>query len=146
MSGKTQINRAGKNFGAIGVGDGPAGEKLYAEEMATAPVDCSSSDVHEPAANTAAVVTYAAAASTKHVIFGVAWSYDADPTGGSLTITDAGSDVFKVDITSKGPGVFKFPRPKRSAAANTAMVVTLAAGGADVSGVVSVLNHWTEPA
>lgn len=106
---------------------------------------CSSDDVNAPAANTAAVVTYAAVADHKHVIGGIAWSYTADPTNGNLKIEDvSGTTVFSMDITSKGAGVIIFPRPKRSKAVSTAMIVTLAAGGASCTGKVSVLNHWVE--
>lgn len=110
------------------------------------PVPCSSSDVNAPAANTAAVVTYSASASAKHVINGIAWSYSANPTGGNLKVEDvSGTTVFSMDITTGGAGVVYFDPPKRGAAVNTAMIITLAAGGASVSGKVSVLAHWTVP-
>lgn len=102
-------------------------------------------DVHAPAVNTAAVVTYAASAGQAHVIGGIAWSYNAAPTGGNLKVEDvSGTTVFSIDITSAGPGFIPFARPKRSAAQNTALIVTLAAAGAAVTGKVSVLSHWTE--
>jgi hypothetical protein len=99
---------------------------------------------HEPAANTAAVVTKAAAgAGISNVLALVAWSYDADPTAGSLTIEDgSGTTVFKVDITTGGPGFFAFSPPLKGTA-NTALIATLAAGGGSVSGIVS-LHTWTE--
>ncbi|MGV3720084.1 MAG: hypothetical protein ACO1SX_04160 [Actinomycetota bacterium] len=114
--------------------DAPAGSVL-----------ASTGDVHAPSANTAAVVTYAAAgAGVANVISGVAWSYDGDPTGGSLMIENgAGSTVFHVAVTSKGPGFFVFPQPKKGSA-NTAMIITLAAGGSGVTGKVNALNRWTE--
>jgi hypothetical protein len=106
--------------------------------------NASTGDIHAPEANTAAVVTYNAVAGRQHVISGVAWSYDTDPTGGNLQVEDgAGSTVFSVDITSKGPGFIPFPDGKRGSV-NTAMVVTLAAGGAGVTGKVSVLGHGLE--
>jgi hypothetical protein len=105
----------------------------------------STGDVHAPSSNAAAVVTYAAAgAGVAHAISGMAWSYDLDPTGGSLKIEDgAGSTVFHVAVTSKGPGFFVFPQPKKGSA-NTALIITLAAGGSGVTGKVNALNHWTE--
>ena len=105
-------------------------------------IGVSTGDVHEPAANTAAVVTYAADASRGHVITGIAWSYSAAPTGGSLKVENgAGSTVFSVSVTAAGPGEYIFPVPKLGSV-NTAMIITLAAGGASVTGKVSVLNHW----
>ena len=108
-------------------------------------VDCAAADVHGPAVNTAAVVTYVASPGVQHVISGVAWSYNGGiPVGGSLVITDAGATVFTVDISEEGPGFFTFPRPKQNAIVNTAMVITLAAGGAGITGKVNILSHWTE--
>ena len=105
------------------------------------PVLVAAADSHAPADNTAAIVTYTGIASTSHVISGIAWSYDADPTGGSLIITDNGAVVFTVFITKGGPGVFVFPIPKKADVAH-ALVITLAAGGGTVQGTVSILNHW----
>ena len=111
-----------------------------------ASVPCAAADIHAPAVNTAAVVTYAAVAGKKHVISGIAWSYaGADPVGGNLKVEDvSGTTVFTMDITSEGAGFMVFPQPKASAAVNTAMIITLAAGGASVSGKVSIVNHFVE--
>jgi len=107
-------------------------------------VSASTGNTHAPASNTAAVVTKAAAgAGVCNVIDGIAWSYDAAPTNGGLTITDGGSTVFQVAVTAAGPGFFLFPRPLKSAA-NSAMVVTLAAGGSGVTGKINVLGARTE--
>lgn len=93
---------------------------------------------HEPASNTAAVVTLAAGGSgVSHVLYGVAWSYDGDPTGGALTITVDAATWFKVDIVKAGPGQFSWTPPYK-ATANKQVVVTLAAGGSGVSGIVNV--------
>lgn len=103
-------------------------------------------DIHVPAANVAAVVTYPAAAGLSHAITGMAWSYFGGvPVAGRLTVTDAGVTVFDVDIADEGVGFVVFPVPKVSALPNTAMVVTLAAAGvAGVTGKLSILGHWTE--
>lgn len=96
---------------------------------------------HAPAGNTAAIVTIAAAGSgVSNVVNGIAWSYDADPTGGNLKIEDGASTVFTLDITNKGPGFIPF---FRKGSTNTALVVTLAAGGVGVTGKVNVLDSWT---
>lgn len=108
------------------------------------PALMAAADVHAPAANTAAVVTYAAAgAGISHVIAGVAWSYNAAPTGGNLKIEDvSGTTILTLDITAAGPGFIPFPVPLKGDA-NAALIVTLAAGGASATGKVSVLGHWT---
>jgi hypothetical protein len=99
-------------------------------------------DTDAPAANTAAVITLAAQAGLSNVIGEVYWSYDDTPTGGELTIEDgAGTTVFQQHITNGGPGFFQFLYPKRGTA-NTAMIVTLAAGGAGISGTLNI-TAWT---
>lgn len=101
---------------------------------ATAPA--SAAHVNAPAANTAAVITLAATVDKKHYLPRVVWSYDAVPTGGRLTITDDGNTVFDISITADGPGVIDLGI--ESAAVNKALVITLAAGGAGVTGKVNI--------
>ena len=103
----------------------------------------STANTHSPAANTAAVITKNAVAGQSHHITGVAWSYDDDPTGGNLNITDGGASVFQIDITKGGPGFIPFDAPVEFAT-NSQVIVTLAAGGAGVSGIVNLLGFWTE--
>ena len=110
-----------------------------------AAVACAAADIHAPAANTAAVVTYALIAALRHVITGFVWSYVGGiPVGGNVIITDGGATVFSMDIDESGPGIIVFPKPKRSTAVGTAMIITLAAGGAGITGKLSILNHYTE--
>lgn len=102
-------------------------------------------NIHLPTTNTAAVVTKTAVSGQYHVIRGVAFSYSATPTGGNLKIEDvSGTTVFSVDIADATPRVITFPVPIRSAAVNTAMIVTLAAGGGGISGKVNVLGYSVE--
>ncbi len=118
--------------------------KIHTSQPYEALVEAAAGDVHEPAANTAAVVTYAAVAGKRHAITGVYWSYDGAPTGGNLIIEDgSGTTVFSIDITAAGPGYIIFPLAK-AGSINTALIVTLAAAGASVTGKVSVMNHWIE--
>src|SRR5574343_1981113 len=92
---------------------------------------------HAPAAATAAVLTFAATAGKRWVLNGVEWSYDADPTGGSLKVENgAGTTVFQVAITKGGPGYIKF-EPPIVGSNNTAVVVTLASGAGAVVGKVN---------
>lgn len=102
---------------------------------------------HEPSANTAAVCSLSAsdtAADECWVLKSVVFSYDLNPTGGSLTITD-GSNVEKIDIATAGYGEWVFDPPKKFAA-DTAVTITLAAGGAGVSGICNARNSWIEKA
>ena len=96
-------------------------------------------DNSAPADNTAAVVTYNASSGKKHYLYGIFWSYDADPTGGSIKVEDVSGTVVlgPLPITSAGPGFLQFDPPIVSSLANKAMIITLAAGGGTVQGVLS---------
>jgi len=98
-------------------------------------------NIDRPAANTAAVVTYAAVADATHVIGTVAWSYSGAPTNGSIQITDGGAVVLDLDIIAGGPGSLNI---KMRFGVNSAVVVTLAAGGIGVSGKLCILGRWTD--
>jgi hypothetical protein len=103
----------------------------------TQAVQRTTSDVHAPSSNTAAVLTYSAVSDRRHVLDSVQWSYSGSPTSGNLKVEDgAGTTVYSVDVTAAGPGFFNF-EPALAGRANTAMIVTLAAGGSGVSGKVN---------
>lgn len=107
-------------------------------------VDVSTTDVSVPPANVAAIVAYPAAGEgVRNILGGVGWSYDDNPTGGNIQIQSANDVIFNLDITNAGPGFFLFIPPKRGGL-NSTMTITLAAGGAGISGKLSVLSHWTE--
>jgi hypothetical protein len=90
-----------------------------------------------PASNTAAVATLAADADNAHHVSTVRWSYSGDPTGGSLTVAwndgSARQEVYA--ITKGGPGFMAFYPPMRFPI-NSAVTITLAAGGAGITGTV----------
>lgn len=98
-------------------------------------------------ANSAATVTLAAAgAGVRNVVDGISWSYSgaslpSAAAPGTISISDGATVVFTANITAPGAGFF---RVKRKGSANTAMTITLAAGGADVIGKVNADNAWTE--
>ena len=118
--------------------------KIHTSQPYEAIVAAAAADVHEPASNTAAIVTYAAVAGKRHVITGVYWSYDITPTAATLTIEDgSGTTIFVISISNPGPGYILFPMAK-AGSINTAMIITLTAGGASVTGKLSVMNHWVE--
>jgi hypothetical protein len=108
------------------------------------PVLVSTADFDTSDANLPAVVTYDAVAGKSHIITGIAFGYDGEPTGGLLTVENgSGQIVFRIPVTTKGTGFIPFPKSKQGGV-NTALIITLAAGGSGVKGYVSVLNHWTE--
>jgi hypothetical protein len=96
-------------------------------------------NLHAPASNTAAIVTYSAIAGKQHAIERVIVSYvGGTVAGGNLKIEDgSGTTVFSADI--KNEGVYDLPT-KLKGTTNTALIVTLAAGGVGVSGKVNVVG------
>lgn len=92
------------------------------------------------AADTDAVQTIAAAPGKKHLIHAIQWSYSGDPTTGRLTVSIASVDKFDVDITMDGPSGFGI---ELVGGVNEAIVITLAAGGADIVGKLNV-QYTTE--
>lgn len=99
-------------------------------------------NVHAPNADTAAIITLAAATGTRHVVHKIFGSYSAAPTGGSLTIasTVGGNAVsMVVAITAAGPFDFDFPVPIQGDE-NTAITLTLAAPGGTVVGKINAIT------
>ena len=98
---------------------------------------------HAPAVNTAAIITLAAASGVRHVVDKVFGGYDATPAGGSLTIavTQNGSAVSMVMPITAGGGLFIPFDPPLQGDDNTAITITLAAGGATVTGKVNALTR-----
>lgn len=105
-------------------------------------VETADPDSYDTNTNDAAVVTYAAVSGSKNSIEGVSWSYSGGTPTGSLTIEDgSGNVIFSEDITVAGPGFFNFST--LTGTVNTAMIITLAAGGSGVVGKLNVLGHKT---
>lgn len=100
---------------------------------------------HAPASNTEAVITIAAMVGQRIKIASLVFSYDADPTGGILTIESPSGTVKHTEyVTNKGVGPVLFgggdagcwEAPER----NTAVVIRLTAGGAGILGAVNCLQ------
>jgi hypothetical protein len=108
----------------------------------TLPVEAKATDTDTEAGNTAVVLTYAANAE-RHVIGALHISYSNTPTGGAITIENgAGVIVFDADITVGGLTVIPF-NPPLAGSPNTAMIITLAAGGGTVVGTLNA-RHWLQ--
>lgn len=105
--------------------------------------DVTSTDLHAPAANTIASISLVGAAGVRHCITGLAWSYSGAPTNGNLKIEAGATTYFSIDIVAAGPGIITFPVAKKFAD-NTSVVISLAAGGAGITGKVNILNRWYE--
>lgn len=112
-----------------GLTDG-SGRLLATEE----PSDASSATA---AANTAVTTTYAAAAGQRHRLTFLSFSYSAAPAGARITIQDGASTILDLDYATTAVANVPLPPGGLEGSVNTAMTVTLAAGGA---GVVGKLN------
>lgn len=100
-------------------------------------------DLHAPAVGLSAEVAYEAVSNKKHAIFKIAFSYDASPTGGLLTISRGTDVVFRVSVPAAGLYSLDFS-PAISSDVNEGLSVVLSSGGEAVTGAVSVI-HKTIP-
>ena len=91
-------------------------------------------------ANSAITIAHSAVSRRCHVISGVIWSYDGDPTGGGVEIDDgANNTVLAWDITAGGPGAMYFNPPLKFTE-NTYFSVHLNAGGGAVVGKLGIIG------
>lgn len=109
--------------------------------MIGAAIEASTDLTHAPVANTAAIVTLTADTTRGYILSQVNYSYSGAPTGGNLKIESPASTIFvQIDVTAAGPGVLNLV-PPQIFPKNTNVVITLAAGGAGVSGKANV-SAW----
>lgn len=96
-------------------------------------------DTATAAANTAVVITYAAQTYVRHAITQIKGSYNATATAPTIKVEDgAGNTVFQQDLAvAAGPFALDFT-PALAGSINTALIVTLGAGGAAVVGKLNV--------
>lgn len=91
------------------------------------------------ATNASAVVTLAADTNAPIEISQIHCGFSATPgAGATLSIADGANTVWQVPIPAAGPFTFEFHPPRCSAVKNTAMTVTLTAGGSAIVGYVNV--------
>lgn len=86
------------------------------------------------AANAAVTHTFAAVAGQAHRLTFLLVSYSGGPTGGRITVTDGATTVLDAHVTAAGPTVLPLPPGGLKGSVNTAMTVTLAAGGLSIVG------------
>jgi hypothetical protein len=105
-------------------------------------------DTATAAANAIVAITYDAVPGQTHTIGdelgqgSISWSLSADPASAILlTVSDAGTVRLRWYITKGGPGFL--PVNFRCAAANTALVISLAAAGAGVIGTLNIHDKGT---
>ncbi|MDJ0702793.1 MAG: hypothetical protein QNJ46_05885 [Leptolyngbyaceae cyanobacterium MO_188.B28] len=99
--------------------------------------ECDSTDANTSAANTAATFTISAPGVGNFIrLKALYFGYDAPPTAGTLTISATGLTSIVIPVTSEGAG---FLPMALKAPDNTAVTVTLSAGGAGVVGYVGAI-------
>ncbi len=100
---------------------------------------------HKPSTNTAAVATFAAVTGVVKTLDSIQWSYSAAPTGGNLKVeSPSGTVIFEQDVTAAGPGQVLFPGGL-DGASGQAVIVTLAAGGSGIQGIVDATIRGATP-
>jgi hypothetical protein len=102
-------------------------------------------DTNAPGPNMGAVVRYAGLPNQRHTIFGVSWSYDSPPTGGSVVIEcPSGVPIWgPMAVTASGPGFFPFEDGIKGTD-DLDMLVRTTSGGTGVVSTVSVNGHRVE--
>lgn len=113
--------------------------------VALEPSQADASDTASASANAAVTISRGGASGIAHILGGLAFSYGGSGTlsGGAISITDGGTTVFQLEVAAKGHYVIPFEPALRFGAGNS-VVVTLAAGGANVTGMVNLLGHRIE--
>jgi hypothetical protein len=98
---------------------------------------------HKPSSNTAAVITIAAVPGVAHELELLGFSYDGAPTGGNLKVeSPSGTTLLELYVTSAGAGFVPLSGScLKSTSVNAAMIITLAAGGSGVSGIVNAIQR-----
>jgi hypothetical protein len=98
-------------------------------------------DSKESAADTAITITYAAKVGYRHVIDQIIASYSETPSGGGITIQDgAGNTIFQIHINDDALHKEEF-WPPLMGSENTAMIVTMTAGGGTAVGRLNVRHR-----
>lgn len=96
-------------------------------------------------ANAIGTLSLASAGALKsNYIGGISVGYSAAPTSANpiVTISDGANVVFAMAMPGAGPYPFTFPKAKRGTV-NTAMSVTLSAGGVGIFGYINA-DPWTD--
>lgn len=104
------------------------------------PTIATTGDISAPAADTSAVVTYAATPERLHRIGGIVTSFSAQPTGAQLTIQSNATVIARHFVTTSNPTEILF----NEGMANTigeSMTITLTTGGVGITGRLQVINH-----
>lgn len=102
---------------------------------------------HAEETNADAVLSYGSPGETRcHVVAAIHGSYSGTPTGGAITIeanvNETDTVFFEQGISAGGSFSITFNPPK-AFPAGAALIITLAAGGADIVGRVNC-EHWVE--
>lgn len=114
-----------------GAGDG-LGVALASQPSSTAPASASGT-------NAAASIAFGAVAGQRNRVTYVAWSYSAAAAAGRLTVADGATNIVDQDLitAAAASGQLTLPPGGIKGSVNTALTVTLAAGGVGNVGKIS---------
>lgn len=97
---------------------------------------------NKPSSNTAAVITIAAVSNVAHEVEQIAFSYDGAPTGGNVKIeSPSGTTLCEHYVTGAGSGPVPLGNSCLKGAVGQALIITLAAGGSGVSGIINAIQR-----
>jgi len=102
----------------------------------------SANDIVTSASNQSVTLTLEALEDLFHIVHQLFCQYSSTPTNGKVTVKHGNDTIFELPITGTTRD-FTFQSPLRAPGANTAMTITLAAGGSGVVGTLGV-RHDTE--
>jgi hypothetical protein len=94
----------------------------------------------QAAANTAVVVTIVAAAGKRHRLTGLSFAFSGANVAGTLTVEDgAGNFVLRAPYPASQTVLYNVPLPPGGirGGVNTALIITLPAGGAAIVGTIN---------
>lgn len=116
----------------------PMGSRLHHKPV----LPLSGNHNHAPSAHTAAVVTFAADSERKNVITSLIFGYSGTTPLGSIKVEDgSGTTVFgPIPVAGQGTWQILFD-PPLAGSTNTALIVTLADGGAAATGALYVNGY-----
>ena len=94
------------------------------------------------AVNTQVQLTITGVAGQTIRITSLSASYNAAPTGGTLTVVVNAVTIFQVDITATGPVSISLPGSGLKCQAGQSAVITLTAAGAAVTGKLNASSYF----
>ncbi len=129
--------RDGNNNPLVAIQQGEAVNGLLSTPTSSSPSTVAS------AANAAAVITFAAVAGQRNRLTALSYQYNGANTAQTLTIQDGATTVFQTLVPASSTTLLTAVMPAGGiqTAINSAMTITLPAGGAGISGILNAAKQ-----